>query len=282
MNRTYDTNYILNDIYIHGDGTVRLRCFDNNFIFNAIFDQTLPGLRVNKIVDMPSTELSDFPQTRIANKYLRIKSDASEYELVDIYHNDIANIDGGNSTTPYYGHLGAAVGTNNYVQKVTDKTTNTLGDSLIFDDAVTNSQKEVFFTMQMPHAWAGTAVSIHVHWIGNLDDTTAAPIWGLEYTWANIGTVFGNSGIVYTDGKNYTGAGDDADIVAFKHYISEFADITPTASQDGISSILIGRLFRRSGDASDTYDVAGNKCGLLYIDAHYEVNTLGSRAEYSK
>lgn len=49
-------------------------------------------------------------------------------------HNDLNNIDGGNPATSYFGHLGAAVGTNNYIQKVIDKTTNTLGDSQIYDN----------------------------------------------------------------------------------------------------------------------------------------------------
>jgi hypothetical protein len=29
-------------------------------------------------------------------------------------------------------------------------------------------------------------------------------------------------------------------------------------------------------------NATGAKCGLLYIDAHYVVNTLGSRQEYTK
>lgn len=32
----------------------------------------------------------------------------------------------------------------------------------------------------------------------------------------------------------------------------------------------------------DTYNVEDNKCGLLYIDAHFEINDLGSRHEYVK
>lgn len=67
MNRTYDTNYILNDIYIHGDGTVRLRRFDNNFIFNAIYDPETGGLRVNKIVGMTANDLEDFVITSPTN-----------------------------------------------------------------------------------------------------------------------------------------------------------------------------------------------------------------------
>jgi hypothetical protein len=151
-----------------------------------------------------------------------------------------------------------------------------------FDDANAGSEKEVFFTMQMPHAWAGTNLSIHVHWIGAVDDTNATPAWALEYSWADIGAVFPSTDTVYTDGINHTGGGTDSNVTAFKHYISEFDDITPTTSQDGISSILVGRLYRFSSDISDTYNATGAKCGLLYIDAHYEVNTLGSREEYMK
>lgn len=151
-----------------------------------------------------------------------------------------------------------------------------------FDDAVTANEKEVYFTMQMPHAWAGTSIQMHVHWIGAVDDTTAAPKWGLEYSWSEIGAVFPDSVIVYTDGSNYTGAGTDVNITALKHYISKFSAITPGTGADGLSSILIGRLFRNSGDAGDTYDATGAKAGLLYIDAHYEANSLGSNTEYTK
>lgn len=151
-----------------------------------------------------------------------------------------------------------------------------------FDDAAGGSEKEVHFTMQMPHAWAGTAIAVHVHWVGAVADTTAAPRWGMEYIWAEIGAVYGDSVIVYTDGKNYTAVGDDANITAHKHYISKFSAITPSTDQDGISSILIGRLFRNSSAAEDTYNESGAKCGLLYIDAHYEVNSFGSNTEYTK
>jgi hypothetical protein len=73
-----------------------------------------------------------------------------------------------------------------------------------------------------------------------------------------------------------------ADLVAATHYITEFAAITPTASQDGLSSILTCRLFRNSSNAADTYDIAANKCGLLYVDIHYQTDTLGSVGEYVK
>ena len=152
-----------------------------------------------------------------------------------------------------------------------------------FDDAAINDRKEIFFNMQMPHSWAGTPIYLHVHWVGAVDDTTAAPRWGLEYTWKDYGETFGaTETAIYTDGYNYTQTGTDANVTAGTHYKSKFAAITPGTTADGISSILICRLFRASDVDEDTYNAAGAKCGLLYIDAHYEVNSLGSNTELTK
>lgn len=71
--------------------------------------------------------------------------------------------------------------------------------------------------------------------------------------------------------------GAPANMVANTHYITEFAPLAPSAAQDGFSSTLIARLFRNSSHADDTYT---NKVGLLYIDAHIELDKLGSNGEY--
>lgn len=153
-----------------------------------------------------------------------------------------------------------------------------------FNDATAGSEKEIFFTMQMPHDWKeGTAIRLHCHWVGSVSDTTSAPRWGLEYTWKDIGQVFGDTTIVYSTGVNIDGqVGGDPNITAGKHYISEFTAITPGTDANNISSIIIGRLFRNSANAGDTYNAATNKCGLLYIDAHYEVDSFGSDTEFTK
>lgn len=147
-----------------------------------------------------------------------------------------------------------------------------------FDDANAGSEKEVHFTMQMPHGWNGGDIHIHVHWIGAVADTTAEPRWGLEYAWKEIGEVFGDTTIVYAATKYPT----DADVTAFKHYLTEFSATSPGSTADGLSSVLIGRLFRDSANAADTYNATGAKCGLLYIDAHYQLNSIGSTDELSK
>ena len=145
-----------------------------------------------------------------------------------------------------------------------------------FDNALEANEKEVFFTMQMPHAWNGGAISVHVHWVPAATENTTDVIWGLEYTWKDIGEVYGDTTLVTS---STTLVPDDANITANKHYISEFADISPGTTADGLSSILIGRLYRNSSNASDTYT---DKVGLLYIDAHYQISSIGSNDEYTK
>lgn len=153
-----------------------------------------------------------------------------------------------------------------------------------FDDANAGSEKEVFFTMQLPHAWKTgiqAHIDLHVHWVGAVDDTSADPRWGFEYAWKNIGQVYGDTTTVYAT-THHGGGVALADITANTHYISEFAAITPDTTQDKISGIMICRLFRDSANAGDTYNAGGAKCGLLYVDAHIEINSLGSREEYIK
>jgi hypothetical protein len=146
-----------------------------------------------------------------------------------------------------------------------------------FDDANSGSEKEVFFTMQMSHGWDGGDIHFHVHWVGAVDDTTATPRWGLEYTWKEPGGVFGDTAIVYATGNHL----NEADITANKHYITQFTAIAPGSTADDLSSVLIGRLFRDSANAADTYNATGAKVGLLYIDAHYQMARIGSNDEYS-
>lgn len=149
---------------------------------------------------------------------------------------------------------------------------------LYWFDAAT--EEEVWFSVQMPHSWAGTAIIPHVHWTPKVtaDGTPANQTveWGLEYSWVDISGDFPASQIVY--GK--TSLPNDANIVANRHYMTNLTSISPTASQDGLSSMLVCRLFRNATDGvDDTYE---NDAGLLEFDIHYEVDMLGSRSVSSK
>ena len=146
-----------------------------------------------------------------------------------------------------------------------------------FDDS---TEEEIYFSVQMPHSWKGTDIYPHVHWT---PETTAdgAPAsqtveWGLEYTWIDIGGDFANTSFIY--GKAHTPA--DADVVAGRHYLTPLTTITPSATQDGISSMIVCRLFRNATDATDdTYEA---DAGLLQFDIHYEMDTIGSKTETAK
>jgi hypothetical protein len=148
-----------------------------------------------------------------------------------------------------------------------------------FDDSA--SEKEMFFNLQMSHAWDGGNIQFHVHWVpavsqAAIDDTEIAPRWGLEYCWKEPGGVFGDTAIAYAATK----APADVNVVAGTHYITAFTALSPGSTADDLSSVLIGRLFRNSSDAADTYNTSGAKCGLLYIDAHYQLGRIGSNDEY--
>lgn len=145
-----------------------------------------------------------------------------------------------------------------------------------FGNEVVAQEKEIHFTMQMPHAWDGGVIHMHLHWISKTTAVNSKVRWGLEYTMVEPNAVFGaTAAIVYAD----TPISTDTGTTAGKHQITEFADITPTTSQDGLSTIIIGRIFRNSSNAADTYT---GDVGLLYIDAHYQLNSLGSDQEYVK
>lgn len=144
-----------------------------------------------------------------------------------------------------------------------------------FDNATASAEKEVFFTQQMPHSWDGGAIRVHVHWVAATTAGSSKVRWGLEYTWTDIGQTFGDTTTVYAS-TDYAGA---TGTTANQHTITSFAEIAPTSSQDGISSVLIGRLFRNSSHADDTYT---GDAGLLYIDTHFQMSSLGSNDELSK
>jgi hypothetical protein len=126
----------------------------------------------------------------------------------------------------------------------------------------------------MPHAWKISDIGAHVHWIPKTNGTGSVS-WGLEYTWANIGDTFSDTKIIY--GNNHIPGGS---LVAGKHMLTEIGTISPEGIT-GVSSMLICRIFR---DATGTglTDNYNDDAGLLEIDFHYEIDSLGSQEEYVK
>lgn len=145
-----------------------------------------------------------------------------------------------------------------------------------FDKA---TEEELYFICQMPHSWDGGAIEPHIHWTPstNADGNPVAQkvVWGLEYSWANIGSLFGDTSIITEEAHLPL----DANVVAGKHYITSLPLITPTADQNGLSSILACRVFRDATAVADTYE---HDVGLIEIDFHFALDTLGSRQLYVK
>ena len=144
-----------------------------------------------------------------------------------------------------------------------------------FDDATAGSEKEVWFSVQMPHSWKeGSTVEPHVHWTNKTAGTAGQVIrWGIEYTKAPIGGTFGATTTIY--GTTIVGGGDIT--VANEHLLTDFAGVDMTG--DTLSTVIACRLFRNSSNAADTYT---GTAGLLYIDWHYEIDSMGSKTELAK
>jgi hypothetical protein len=145
-----------------------------------------------------------------------------------------------------------------------------------FDKA---TEEELFFAAQMPHSWKeGTDIEAHVHWVGK----TTAPgagtdvCWGMEYTWANINSVFPATTLIYGDEQSN---GATETITANKHYLTELGTISGTGKT--LSSMLICRVFRDAAGVGGTDDYDAD-AGLLEIDFHYQVDSFGSKEEYVK
>lgn len=135
-------------------------------------------------------------------------------------------------------------------------------------------EQEGYFVLQMPHAWKeGSTLYPHVHWTSNTSQTNKAVTWGLEYTWTNVNGTFQNTTIL----KNSTPIDGDTGVTANKHYITSLGPISGTNKT--LSSMLVCRVFRVASDSSDTYS---SNAGLLEIDFHYEIDSDGSRQEYTK
>ena len=141
------------------------------------------------------------------------------------------------------------------------------------------TEQQVYFSAQLPHTYAeGTNIEPHVHWVSA--DTAGGSgtdvCWGLEYTWANINGTFGNTAIIYADEQS-NGSGET--ITVDKHYYTDFAAISGTGKT--ISSMLVCRLFRDATGTGGTDDY-DDDAGLLEFDFHFEIDTVGSRAEITK
>ena len=143
-----------------------------------------------------------------------------------------------------------------------------------FDNA---TEEELYFSLQVPHNWkTGSALSPHIHWVPKSTGSAGAKVnWGLECNWTDIS----EAGITTTIAYSNTTVQGDATLVAGKHYLTEMTPMTGTGHT--LSSMAVCRVYRDAAGALATDSYAAD-AGLLEIDFHYEVDSIGSRTEYGK
>lgn len=137
----------------------------------------------------------------------------------------------------------------------------------------TGTTNQIFFEIQMPHGWVtNSTIWPHVHFspVSDTGGVAKNVRWKLDYTWASINGTFAAPLTAVMD-KSFTDAQWD-------HLMAVSASGISGAGQ-GISSMLVCRLYRDTSDGADTYD---DLVCLLEFDIHYEVDMLGSREETSK
>ena len=147
--------------------------------------------------------------------------------------------------------------------------------NLIVQSFSATVMNELFFECQIPHGYKeGSTIYPHVHWRPLASSATATRVrWGLEYVWQNIGEAAPvSTTTIYT-----TALEPFENLIGNKHYVSPFNGIVGTGKT--ISSMLSCRIFRDAANALDTFTGAA---GLMEIDFHIEMDTIGSDEEWNK
>ncbi|MDP2060971.1 MAG: hypothetical protein U1C58_10295 [Flavobacteriaceae bacterium] len=133
------------------------------------------------------------------------------------------------------------------------------------------------FQVQIPHGYKeGTNIYPHLHWTP-LASRSGNVEWNLDYTWVNYDP---DTPLSFPSTTTSTA-------IATGPFTARTHLITPlTTGNTGligtgkkVSSILICRLWRNSNNLADTY---GDDAGLLSFDFHYQIDTVGSRLQFSK
>lgn len=144
------------------------------------------------------------------------------------------------------------------------------GGLLIYGFDGNATLEQGYFVIQMPHTYkTGTDLHPHVHWAKSVD-ATGNVVWFLEYALADINAAYPSTTTI--------SAVCTAAVGAWIHTKSDLPVIS-SPSITGISSMLVGRLYRNPADALDTYEF---DAGLLEFDIHYQVDGIGSDTEDTK
>ena len=142
-----------------------------------------------------------------------------------------------------------------------------------------DNEPSLFFNVQMPHAWKeGTAIYPHIHWVPERDLSGKTVVWGFEYAWVNVGDEFPTTSTTIYASAPIAPGGTPLAGTAGQHMITPFASIDGTDMS--LSSMLVCRMFRVDKNYSaDNYTYMAM---VLEFDFHYQIDSDGSRDEYTK
>ncbi|PKP24778.1 MAG: hypothetical protein CVU03_10900 [Bacteroidetes bacterium HGW-Bacteroidetes-2] len=133
------------------------------------------------------------------------------------------------------------------------------------------------FQVQLPHSYKeGTNIYPHLHWSPKVTKNGYVK-WNLDYTWVNYDA---STPLVFPANITSTVIARGP-FTAKTHLITGLTTggVGLNGTGKKVSSILICRLWRDSGDSQDTYT---DDAGLLSLDFHYQIDMVGSRTQYTK
>jgi len=150
--------------------------------------------------------------------------------------------------------------------------------SVTFQADATYATDYAFTSLQLNHDWElGSQIHPHLHWWQVSSDV---PNWLLGYRWQKQGSAkttswtnlpFNSHTYSYSEGT--------------LNQISRCAAITPPVGYGEVSDIIQFRIYRDTTNVSTEFagaDPEDEDVDAVNFDIHIEVDTLGSRQEYSK
>lgn len=139
-----------------------------------------------------------------------------------------------------------------------------------------STDDQLFFNVQLPHTWKqnGGGIECHIHtfpW--TTPSVSDSVVWEFSYSWANINGTFPDF-VTDTTCVHMYG------VSQWQHKIVELVNLNTESVGKTLSSVLACRLRRLAN--SNTHDTYTGAMGIVSIDFHYEINSLGSDTEITK
>lgn len=228
------------------------------------------------------------------NLYIKNRPECGEGDFVALV-SDFANL---SSRTGRIGNQ------DNYTEFEPDGTMKMVGNATVYDDLLgdvtgvkttgtgvsinatqssldyttaANLSDYAYFNYQISHKWKiGSSIFPHIHFEQN---NNAVPNWLIQYRWQKQGQEKTTS---WTNLKcttlAFTYTSGTLNQIAYSTAISAPVD-------SGLSDIIQIRILRDNANTSGVFSGADAYSGwasITSVDMHYEIDTLGSRSEYSK